>query len=209
MSKRLSGQDVDLLLLIREEAIYALRIRNALVFTETKIQRPLAPTVEVNQAELERRREMYIRPASVSERNESGDEILARSRTRSHQRFSCLTPRSLDVESESSPFMNPSINKRMTVEDSDALFSTTSGSGDSRIGFTYADLVATREKKKITPVRALRRLANLWRINPKLNKDEMLAQLISHYSRRFPEEVLEYEARRSTTRPGRIRRRRR
>lgn len=205
-----SPRDVDLLVLIREEEVYAERIRDALVFNESKLDRPPALLAERSQQVREVRRNLYTRPTSIAERTDDQENELYSSGSEESDSSSqpCRkTPTGSPlVLKGSAPYVNPPIDRRRTVDDNDALFSAASIS-QGRIEFSYEDLVATRENRKMTTVRALRRLANLWNINPKLNKEEMLSQLITEYVRRYPDEVASYEARRSTTRTGKIRRR--
>jgi hypothetical protein len=205
---RRPSRDVDLLMLIREEEAYALRIRDALVFSESKLERPPAPLAERSQEISEARRELYARPASMAELAdetylEPEDVEQCRSKNRSARRK--LSDEDL-VLPAAEAYINPPINRRKTVDDNDALYSAESVRS-GRVEFSYADLIATREGRKITTVRSLRRLANLWDINPKLNKDEMLSNLIIEYARRYEDEVAAYEARRTGTRSGKIRRR--
>jgi hypothetical protein len=203
--QRASAQDVDLLMLIREESVYAGRIREALVFSESKIQRLESPLVERDQAYRELQAQRYVRPESAAEKIEEEDAVVPRIARKPCKTKVKIAIRDEDVKG-SLPYTNPAIDRRRTVEDNDAVFSE-SGTGQARVEFTYDDLVATREGRKITTVRALRRLANLWGINPKLNKEEMLTQLIIEYARRYRDEVLAYEERRTTTRSIKIRKR--
>lgn len=208
---RRPSRDVDLLMLIREEEAYALRIRDSLVFSESKLERPPAPLAARSQEISEARRQLYTRPASMAELAEEEDENYlkpedveqCRSKNRSARRK--LADEDIILPGAEA-YVNPPINRRKTVDDDDALYSAESVR-TGRVEFSYADLIATREGRKITTVRALRRLANLWDINPKLNKDEMLSTLIIEYARRYEDEVAAYEARRTGTRNGKIRRR--
>lgn len=209
----ITSRDVDLLLLIREEAVYAERIKDALVFSEKKIQRLVVPLMSHEQVAREMERQQYTRPTSEAERLEEVEVPLEETRVRTCRSKSKIVPRDMstplsDGSTKSSmPYTNPSIDTRRTVDDNDALYSEASSKG--RVEFTYADLVDTLEGRKVTTVRSLRRLANLWRINPKLNKDEMLAQLIIQYARRYPDEVVAYDTRRTSSRSRRRRRMRR
>lgn len=194
-----SSHEVDLLMLIREEEVYASRIKAALVFTESKIERLPAPLTQTAQAARDSRRALYARPTSAAEREDEEELELP---PLPQRRIPCGGTRTPQVELVSSPlqpFINPDISLRKTVDDNDTLFSAESEK-QHRIEFTYADLVAAQEGRKQINARALRRLANLWDKNPKLNKEAMLMQLIGEYARRYPQEVLANEARRSTTR---------
>lgn len=197
----ISGKDVDLLLLIREEEVYAGRIREALIFSEVKLTRIPAPLIEIDQARRESRRSQYIRPLSPAEKEEevlsSDDEqpqVQKRKCKKETQRELATSGLSID---KTIPYINP--NLRRTVDDEDALFSKSSVS-KGRVEFTYDDLVATKEGRKITTVKALKRLANLWDISAKLNKEQMLTELIAEYARRFEDEVQAYEKRKSSKR---------
>lgn len=205
-----SPRDVDLLFLIREEAIYAERIKDALVFTESRMQRLVVPLVAREQMMRELKREQFVRPVSLADKEEEIDDMIQEKPRKPCKSKSRIVPRDVSVSSDGSfkssiPYVNPAIDTRRTVDDNDAIFSE--AASKERVEFTYADLADTREGRKITTVRALRRLANLWGINPKLNKPEMLEQLLAQYARRYPDEVEAYEKRRTTTRTGRIRRR--
>lgn len=211
----ISPRDVDLLLLIREEEVYAGRIKDALVFSESKIQRLVVPLMSREQMIRDLRREQYVRPTTVAEKIEEVEAPLQAVPRKPCRSKSKVVPRDVSTPLDdgstksSEPYVNPDIDTRRTVDDEDALFSE-STTARGRVEFTYADLVDTLEGRKVTTVRSLRRLANLWRINPKLNKDEMLAQLIIQYARRYPDEVIAYDARRSSSRSrGRRRMRRR
>lgn len=192
-----SAKDVDLLLLIREEEVYAGRIRDALIFTETKLQRIPAPVVEIDQAKREARRVQYIRPLSPAEKEEimsSEDELPMVQKRKCKKEPKII---GLGIDSPV-PYVNPN-DLRRTVDDEDALFSKSSVA-KGRVEFTYDDLVATKEGRKVTTVKALKRLANLWDKNAKLNKEQMLTELISEYARRYPDEVEAYEQRKSSRR---------
>ncbi len=185
-------------MLIREEEVYADRIRGALVFTEAKLERAPGPLLELDQSIRDARRQLYKRPESLAEM-EVELPTMRRSRLRSVKKIELPIP-------GPTAYSNPPVDTRRTVDDNDALFSQQSLT-DNRVMFTYEDLMATKEGRKMTTVRSLRRLANLWLINPKLNKAEMLSQLITQYARRYPEEVKAYESRRSVSRKRHVRRR--
>ena len=225
----IAPHDIDLLLLIREEEVYAVRIRDALVFNESKIERNPVPLAIVNQATREARRALYVRPTSVAERRDEIDsEVDAMNSVEGSQRSSrCGRSRtrqsrreyqdekdlqSTDDDEEpiansqkplvlanTTPYINPPVDRRRTVEDSDTLYNEEAASArTSRAIFSYEDLVAAQAGEKAIVARALRPLANLWGIDTKLNKAAMLEKLISAYARRYPDEVLAHEARRST-----------
>lgn len=190
------GTNVDLIRLIREEELYSTRIRDALVSNESKIVREPVMLASVVQQERDRRRVLYTKPTSIAEREEQQqvlDQEVSSSacRRRGRADTAIVTKEAYYSTDDSSEFINPSIDKRRTVADNDALYSSQS---QSRIDFTYADLVAAQEGRKQIRSRALRPLANLWDINTKLVKEEMLAELISEYARRFEDEVAAYEA---------------
>ncbi len=191
-----SPRDVDLLLLIREEEVYADRIRNSLVLTESRMHREPALLVIYDQEIREANRLRYERPVSEIEEEHRMPSSLQPPPT-------CRRKPKKDRNSDVSvyntvPYMNPPLDRRLTVEDEDALYSQASVA-KGRVMFTYEDLIATREKRKIITVRALRRLANLWLIDPKLNKEQMLNKLIEEYSRRYRDEVEAYNHRSTTT----------
>lgn len=205
-----SRQDVDLLLLIREEEVYAVRIKNALVFSESKISRAPAPLAKFEQSRRDKRRALYTRPTSIAERLDAEEAILEPVRAKQRAASPCsgdhLTEDGRSSVTSSLPFINPDIDRRRTVDDNDAIFSQASA-GQVKIEFTYADLVAAQQGQKQINARALRRLANLWDENPKLNKEEMLSRLIGEYARRYPEEVHAHEKRHTSRSAKKIKRR--
>jgi hypothetical protein len=187
-------EDRDLLILIREEAIYADRIRGSLVFRETQIVRIPCPLEDTTK------RQVYVRPQSPVEIQEQETEVISSaSRTKTCARRTSPVG-SVEVASsegeDTSPYHNPDIDKRRTVDDNDVLYGSTS----SKISLTYADLVNILAGRKKMNARALRPLANLWGINSKFRKEVMLKEIISEYARRYPKEVAEYEKRKQRTR---------
>lgn len=204
-----SAEDVDLLMLIREEEVYCGRIREALVFSENKIQRTALPLMELDQTEREARRSLYTRPTSIAERLEDEQETLDEVKA---PRRSCDREREFSLpKAAAAPFTNPDVDRRRTVDDNDALYSAESQI-QNPAEFSYADLVAVHQGRKKISARALRRLANLWGINPKLRKEEMLNKLLAQCARRNPDEVEAVEKKRETSvtrRPARQRPRRR
>lgn len=220
--RKSGGGDVNLLMLIREEELYAERIRDALVFSERKITRNPARLAAADEAERDKRRSLYVRPTSLAEREDEEEELIPSRAVAaaSRKKGACAAPLQHQSDDDSSSsfessvdteaFINPPVDTRRTVDDNDTLYSAASANA-ARIEFTYEDLVAAQEGRKQIKARALRRLANLWDENPKLNKEEMLTRLISEYARRYPDEVIAHERRKATstsaTRGVRIRRR--
>lgn len=200
-------RDVDLLMLIREEEVYASRIREALVFTEKRIERPQAVLLERDLELVRERRALYTRPMSIAQQMEDEAEILDQGQTPKRCRSIGRPKRAPLIGGEAeladaitvSTFINPPVMPRRTVQDNDALYSEATPEQRALVKFTYADLIAARENRSNATVRTLRKLANLWRRNPKLNREGMLTELIAEYARRYPEEVKAYEEKRSAT----------
>lgn len=203
----------DLVRLIREEEVYAKRIRDALVFNESSFTRPPVKTVAEDDADMASREALYSMPPSAeSVGGVSEVRIVSRGGREKKKKTAVAVCKSAalkpDHDGSDDDYTNPPIDTRRVVDESDSLYSS---SGEDhkderlKLPFTYAELVALQEgggggggikrkggKKKRIDARTLRRVANLWGLDSKLRKSEMIAAIMFEYARKFPQEVKAY-----------------